>query len=462
MLPAEPLTIRPFRNVAQNGLQRYDFFGSLCKNEMIFCSVVAAFLFFAYFCKTKLHAMIEKYIHWLKSIGDAIHLGEDTSLAVAETIATLTLVLVCIILYFVVRYILKKTVYTIIQKSTNKYDDMLVKNKVISRLCLLVPALLFGALLPDTLPDYPVTAAALIKLNNVFEIIICTLVISAVVSTVEDAYNTLEISKQKPITSLIQVIKIVLDIVCIIVIIAYLLGTSVSSILISLGTISAVLMLVFQDLIKGLVGGIQLTSNDMLRIGDWIVTGPADGNVLEITLTTVKVQNWDNTITTIPTYNLVSNPFTNWRGMSESDGRRIARTINLDVNTIRYCTPEMLEKYKHYSLVKDYITNKEKDILEYNKTNRVDTSEVMNGRQQTNIGVFRAYIKAYLENSPKINHNLTMMVRQMQPTEFGVPLQIYAFTNDKDLVTYEGIQSDIFDHIIAAAAMFDLKIYQKR
>ena len=405
--------------------------------------------------------MIEKYIHWLKSIGDAIHLEENTSLAIAETIATLTLVLVCIILYFAVRFILKKTVYTLIQKSTNKYDDLLIKNKVISRLCLLIPSLLLGALLSKALPDFPETTALLMKMNNIFQIFIFALVVSAIVTTVEDAYNTFDMSKQKPITGLIQVIKIVLYLVCGIVVIAYLMGTKISSILLSLGTISAVIMLIFQDTIKGFVGGIQLSSNDMLRIGDWIVMGPADGIVLEIKLTTVKVQNWDNTITTIPTYNLVSNPFTNWRGMSESGGRRIARTINIDVNTVRYCTPEMIERYKHYSLIKDYLAQKEEDILEYNKANRIDTCEILNGRQQTNIGIFRAYIKAYINNNPKLNHNLTMMVRQMQPSEFGVPLQIYAFSNDKQWINYEEIQSDIFDHVIAAAPMFDLKIYQK-
>lgn len=405
--------------------------------------------------------MIEKYIHWLKSIGDAMQMEDGIALAFAEAIAAISLALVSILLYYLVRFILKKTVYKIIQLSTNKYDDLLVKNKVISRLCLLVPALLFGALLPKTLPDYPDTVAALIKLNNVFEILIFTLVISAIVNTVEDVYNTFDRSKKKPITGLVQVIKIVLFVVCGIVIIAYLMGTKISNILLSLGTLSAVIILVFQDSIKGFVGGIQLSTNDMLRIGDWIVMGPADGIVQEISLTTVKVQNWDNTITTIPIYNLVSNPFTNWRGMSESDGRRIARTINIDVNTVRYCTPEMIEKYKHYSLVKDYISKKEEDIAEYNKANSIDTSEIMNGRQQTNLGIFRAYIKAYLNNNPKLNHNLTLMVRQMQPTEFGVPLQIYAFTSDKQWISYEEIQSDIFDHVISAAPMFDLRIYQK-
>ena len=405
--------------------------------------------------------MIEKYIHWLKSIGDAMQMEDGIALAFAEAIAAISLALVSILLYYLVRFILKKTVYKIIQLSTNKYDDLLVKNKVISRLCLLVPALLFGALLPKTLPDYPDTVAALIKLNNVFEILIFTLIISATVNTVEDVYNTFDRSKKKPITGLVQVIKIVLFVVCGIVIIAYLMGTKISNILLSLGTLSAVIILVFQDSIKGFVGGIQLSTNDMLRIGDWIVMGPADGIVQEISLTTVKVQNWDNTITTIPIYNLVSNPFTNWRGMSESDGRRIARTINIDVNTVRYCTPEMIEKYKHYSLVKDYISKKEEGIAEYNKANSIDTSEIMNGRQQTNLGIFRAYIKAYLNNNPKLNHNLTLMVRQMQPTEFGVPLQIYAFTSDKQWISYEEIQSDIFDHVISAAPMFDLRIYQK-
>ena len=282
------------------------------------------------------------------------------------------------------------------------------------------------------------------------------------VNTAHDLYNSFEMSKLKPIEGLIQVIKGILYAVCVLLIAAFLLGKSVGTIVIGLGTLSAVLMLIFQDSIKGFVGSIQLSINDMLRIGDWIVTGPADGVVQEINLTTVKVQNWDNTITTIPTYTLVSSPFTNWRGMSESGGRRISRSFNIDVNTIQYCTPEMLEKYKHYNLVRDYIIQKEEDIQEYNKANRIDTSEIMNGRQQTNLGIFRAYIKAYLNNNPKLNHNLTMMVRQLQPTEVGIPMQIYAFSSDKKWINYEEIQSDIFDHVLAAAPMFDLRIYQRK
>ena len=405
--------------------------------------------------------MIEKYIALLKNLNLTMGLNEGMAIGLAEATAFLSSVLLAIGIFFLIKFILKKTVYKIIQRSTNKYDDLLLTNKVIGRICLLVPALLIGALLPPTLPDFPDICAFLTKMVNIIEIVIFTMILSSIVSTLEDIYNTQEMSKLKPITGLVQVIKIVLYAMAVLISIAFLLNTKISTILISLGTMSAVLILVFQDTIKGFVGSIQISVNDMLRIGDWIVMGPADGNVLEINLTTVKVQNWDNTITTIPTYSLVSNPFTNWRGMSESGGRRIARTINIDVRTIRYCTPEMLEKYKHYSLINDYLTRKEEDILEYNKANHIDTSEIMNGRQQTNLGIFRAYIQAYLANNPKLNHNLTMMVRQMQPTEFGVPLQIYAFSNDKQWVNYEGIQSDIFDHIIAAAPMFDLAIYQK-
>ena len=405
--------------------------------------------------------MIEKYIEILKDLNLRMGLSENLSAGIAETAATLSLLIVSIGIFFLVKFIIKKSVYKIIQLSTNKYDDLLIKNKVIGRICLLIPALITATLLPSVLPDFPDAAASMMKIVKIFEICVFTMILSSILTTLEDIYNTHEMSKLKPLTGLIQVAKIVLYTVAGLVIIAYLLDTKLSTIVIGLGTMSAVLILVFQDTIKGFVGSIQLSANDMLRIGDWIVMGSADGNVLEINLTTVKVQNWDNTITTIPTYTLVSSPFTNWRGMSESDGRRIARTINIDVNTIRYCTPEMLEKYKHYSLIKDYITQREEDIAEYNKANRIDTSEILNGRQQTNLGIFRAYIKAYINNNPKLNHNMTTMVRQMQPSEFGVPLQIYAFSSDKRWVNYEEIQSDIFDHIISAAPMFDLKIYQK-
>ena len=405
--------------------------------------------------------MITKYLDILKQFADSFIHNHQIANGLANGIAFVSLLFLGILLYMLARFLIKKTIYIFIQRTPSKYDDLLIKNKVLTRICLLIPAIIIKYYANDTLPNFPDAADILLKIEKIYEIVIYTSIMLALVNTGHDLYNSFDFSKQKPIEGLIQVLKGILYSVCVLLVAAYLLGKSVSTLVIGLGTLSAVLMLIFQDSIKGFVGSIQLSINDMLRIGDWIAAGPADGNVLEINLTSVKVQNWDNTITTIPTYTLVSSPFTNWRGMSESGGRRIARSINIDVNTIRYCTPEMLEKYKHYALVKDYIIQKEKDIAEYNKANHIDTSEIMNGRQQTNLGIFRAYIKAYLNNNPKLNHHLTMMVRQLQPSEFGVPLQVYAFSSDKNWVNYEEIQSDIFDHIIAAATMFDLRIYQK-
>ena len=405
--------------------------------------------------------MIEKYIEILNGIGKYLHFGQSASLGIAEGIAFASLLVVGILLYFLARFIVSKTVNVLIKKTPSKYDDLLVKNKVFIRICLLIPAILVKYYLKDAIPDFPGAVAIIIKITKIYEIMVYAAILMALVNAAHELYNSFESSKLKPIEGLVQVIKGVIIAVSVLLITTFLLGKSLSSIIIGLGTISAVLLLIFQDSIKGFVGSIQLSINDMLRIGDWIVMGQADGTVLEINLTSVKVQNWDNTITTIPTYTLVSAPFTNWRGMSESGGRRIARSIKIDVNTIRYCTPEMLEKYKHYGLVSDYITKRQEEIQEYNKANNIDTSEIMNGRQQTNLGIYRAYIKAYLNNNPKINHNLTLMVRQLEPSEFGVPLQIYAFSSNKEWVGYEEIQSDIFDHVIAAAAMFDLKIYQK-
>jgi miniconductance mechanosensitive channel len=406
--------------------------------------------------------LISKYIEILTQFGKDLKITSSLNVALAETLAFLSLVILGVLLYFLARFLINKTVHVLIRRTPSKYDDLLIKNRVLVRICLLIPAILLKYFTDETLPSFPDTVEIIIKIVKIYEIITYTAVLLALVNTAHDLYNSFEMSKLKPIEGLIQVTKGILYAVCVLLITAFLLGKSVGTIVIGLGTLSAVLMLIFQDSIKGFVGSIQLSINDMLRIGDWIVIGPADGIVQEINLTTVKVQNWDNTITTIPTYTLVSSPFTNWRGMSESGGRRISRSFNIDVTTIHYCTAEMLEKYKHYSLVRDYITQREEDILEYNKANGIDTSEIMNGRQQTNLGIFRAYIKAYLNNNPKLNHNLTMMVRQLQPTEFGIPMQIYAFSSNKDWTAYEEIQSDIFDHVLAAAPMFDLKVFQRK
>jgi miniconductance mechanosensitive channel len=230
----------------------------------------------------------------------------------------------------------------------------------------------------------------------------------------------------------------------------------------SLGTLTAVLMLVFKDAILGLTAGIQLTTNKMLAIGDWLEMPKygADGDVLEITLTTVKVQNWDRTITTIPTYALISDAFKNWRGMSESDGRRIKRSLFLDLNTIRFCDEPLLKRLSRIQLIQEYVDRKKEELAEYNKQSKVDDSCLVNGRRMTNVGTFRAYITAYLKRHPMVNQEMTLLVRQLEPTPKGLPIQIYIFSKEKRWVPYEDIQSDIFDHLLAVLPEFDLRVFQ--
>ena len=262
--------------------------------------------------------MIEKYIEILKGIGNGLHFGASASLAIAESVAFVTLLVIGLLLYFLARFIISKTIHVLIKKTPSKYDDFLIKNKVFVRICLLIPAILIKYYIKDAMPDFPDAVAIIVKITKIYEITVYASILTALVNTAHELYNSFETSKLKPIEGLVQVIKGIIIAVSVLLIATFLLGKSLYSIIIGLGTISAVLMLIFQDSIKGFVGSIQLSINDMLRIGDWIVMGPADGTVQEINLTTVKVQNWDNTITTIPTYTLVSSPFTNWRGMSES------------------------------------------------------------------------------------------------------------------------------------------------
>jgi miniconductance mechanosensitive channel len=229
-----------------------------------------------------------------------------------------------------------------------------------------------------------------------------------------------------------------------------------------LGAMAAVLMFVFKDTILGFVAGIQLSANNMVRIGDWIeMPGKnADGTVIEITLNTVKVQNWDKTIAQFPTYALVSESFINWRGMEESEGRRIKRSVYIDLKSVKFCTPEMLEKFRKVQILHEYIDNKEIELKVYNDTHGIDNSILMNGRRQTNLGVFRHYVTEYLKKHPKIHNEMTFLVRHLQPTERGIPIEIFVFSREKSWPVYESIQADIFDHILAVVPEFGLRVFQ--
>ena len=406
--------------------------------------------------------MITKLIQILHNLFSNMGASSYYASMISEAIAFIAVLVVGILLLYLARFIIKKTVYKFILKTETKYDDQVINNKVLMRICLLIPVILVMKCTHTALPDFPTAQRFIMTASILYIIVATTMVLFSVVNVCSDIYNMHQTAKVKPLTGLVQTIKIILIIICVLLIISFLMGKRISSVIIGLGTLSAVLLLVFQNVILGFVGSIQLTLNDMLRIGDWIVMDKADGTVTEINLTSVKVQNFDNTITTIPTSSMVTNQFTNWRGMSEGGGRRIMRSITIDTSSVKFCTPEMIDRFKQIERISSFIEQKEADIAEYNKANNIDTSNIVNGRQQTNLGVFRAYILAYINANPKLNHNMTMMVRQLQPNEFGIQLQVYAFSLDKEWVKYEELQSDIFDHIIAAAPLFDLKIFQRK
>ena len=405
--------------------------------------------------------MITKYLQILEKLFLGMGLSEEWASNFSQGIGIITLLAVSFGLFFLAKWILKRFVGGFFKKTKTKYDDFFLGKKLEKRIAFLIPVYMIQGLIYAVAPDLDMLDGFIFALARIGEITTFTGIIISITDSVSDIYNSFDVSKNKPMKGFMQVAKIIAIMICILLVIGVIINKDMKDLLIGLGTLSAVLMLVFKDPILGFVGGIQLTSNDMVRIGDWIVKGEADGNVIDVGLTTVKVKNWDNTIATIPTYTLISDPFINWRGMTESGGRRISRSIIIDLDTIKFCTPEMLEKYKKFQLVSKYIDQKEAEIAEYNKKNNIDTTNLVNGRRQTNIGIFRAYLTEYIKQNPNLNHNLTMLVRQKDPTEFGVPLQVYCFSAKTDWLSYEAIQNDIFDHIYAVINQFDLKIYQR-
>ncbi|MGG1515004.1 mechanosensitive ion channel domain-containing protein [Paenibacillus oryzisoli] len=373
-------------------------------------------------------------------------------------IEVLGIAVLCVLANFVTKKIFLTIISHVINNNKYQWDDILLERKVFHKVSHVVPAVIIYYF-SSTFPAYQ----HLIEKGAIsYIIIIGLLVMDSLLDAVNDIYRTYEVSKVKPIRGYIQVIKIVLSIIGGILVIANLIGESPIILLSGIGAISAVLMLIFKDSILGLVAGVQLTANDMVRVGDWIEMPKygADGDVIDISLNTVKVQNWDKTITTIPSYTLISDSFKNWRGMQTSGGRRIKRSIFIDTSSICFCTEDMLERFRSIHYLTEYILDTEREIEVHNKENRINTSNKVNGRALTNIGVFRIYIDQYLKHHPKIHPNMTCMVRQLASGETGLPIEIYAFTNGTEWQMYERVQSDVFDHIFAIAPEFGLRIFQ--
>lgn len=409
---------------------------------------------------TKTYEFLENFEFWLQSIGLSAELAQYTKVFSA----LISILVLAVLANYVAKRIIVVGLTRITQKTKNNWDNYLVTRKVFHKLSHLAPALVIqftiGIALYDFNPDLTLT---IVNLTKVYIVLAWVFVINSFLDALHDVYLNLDMARNRPIKGYIQLFKIIVYIFAGIVIIAIVFDKDVKNLLVGMGASAAILTLVFKDTILGLVASVQVSANNMVKPGDWIEmpSRGADGTVLEISLNTVKVQNWDRTISTIPTYALVSESFTNWKGMEEgADGRRIKRSIFIDMRSVKFCSSELLDKLKKIHILKDYIDMRSKEIEEFNAKMGFDTSVPVNGRRMTNLGVFRKYIEAYLTHHPKVNSHTIQMVRQLQPTDRGIPLEVYCFSAEKSWVNYEEVQADVFDHIMAVVPEFELRVFQ--
>ena len=368
-----------------------------------------------------------------------------------------SIIILGIISYLITRYIIIKIIFHFFKKTSTKIDDILIEKGFLNRLSYIVPLLLIYNLFDNLMNGYEIINRLLLSVI----ITVLSFSFNSLINVINEIYNRSKYSKSVNIKSYFQILKLIVNLLSIIVVIAVLSGKSPFYLLSGVGALTAVLMLVFKDTILSLVSSIQINSNDLFKIGDWIEAPlfGADGDVIDIALHNVKIQNWDKTISIIPTYKLIDSSFKNWRGMSRSGGRRIKRSIYIDMNSIKFCSDEMINQYRKINVISDYINSKILELKEHNETSNNDELNI-NGRSLTNIGTYRSYIKGYLKNNINIHKDMTFLVRQLSSTDKGLPIEIYVFTNTTDWIDYEEIQSDIFDHLIASLAQFDLKVFQ--
>lgn len=394
---------------------------------------------------------------WLSSVG----IDSQPSDSISTSIMLLACVLVAAIAYFIMRRGVIRAVNMVILRSKATWDDVFMRYKVLEKLAMLVPAIVLNLLVPITLTEHPVLSSLVDRLLSIWLIILMIRAIYAGLDAVNEISDVNLVSRRLPVKSFVQLIKLFLFFVGLIVSISVLADQSPVYFLSGLGVATGFVMLVFRDTILGFVAGIQLAANRMVSKGDWIQMDKygADGAVEEVSLTTVKVRNWDKTITMIPAYALVSDAFRNWRGMSESGGRRIKRAVNIDINSIKFLTEEERSRLSKINCLKEYFPAKISEIQESNaKVSDLDMK--VNGRHLTNVGTFRAYLQEYLQRHDKVHKDMTLMVRQLAPTTEGLPIEIYIFTNDTRWAFYEAIQADIFDHIFAVLPEFGLQAFQ--
>ncbi|WP_291287324.1 mechanosensitive ion channel domain-containing protein [Flavobacterium sp.] len=372
------------------------------------------------------------------------------------------MVILAYAIYYLAKFVLVTLTAVFAQRTKTKFDDYLIHNKTTKYTAYLIPFFFIYKAVPIILDKYEYWESVFGKIVGVYIVLLGLWITRTIFNALRDYLKQKPEYSDKPIDSFVQVIMIVLWIFGVAIIISKLFGIKQGELLTILGTLSAIIILIFRDTILGFVSSVQVAINDMVRIGDWITMDKfgADGDVIEINLTTVKVRNFDNTITTIPTYALSSDSFQNWRGMQKSDGRRIKRHVLIKSSSIRFLNDEDLNQMKKVQLIASYIETRQSEIDKYNDLRGVDKTLALNGRNMTNLGLFRKYIMQYLITHPGLNKDMHMMCRQLQSTANGVPLEIYAFSSDKRWANYEYIMADIFDHVMASVEYFDLEIFE--
>lgn len=399
-----------------------------------------------------------------KIVNELVFAGMEQAAAhlLCALLSIASLLVICWLAKFITQRVVVQLIEHLIQKTKTEYDDYLIHHRLFQKLSHLVPALIILMLGPGLFEMFPTISQYITEIGQVYIIIVFVRSLGAIINAFHDLYNHIGYAKNRPIKGYIQMAHITVYFIAALIIVAIVFHVSLLAVFTSLGAVAAVLLLIFKDTILGITASIQLSANDMVKIGDWISmpSHNADGEVIEITLYAVKVQNWDKTISTIPPYELVSKSFTNWKGMSEAGARRIKRSISIDMKSVRFCSVTMLEKFRRIKLIENYIDQKSLEVEAFNKSHNWDLSNPVNGLRLTNIGVFRKYLETYLRNHPMVQQEMTLLVRQLQPTDTGIPIEVYVFVNNTAWAIYENVQSDIFDHILAIVPEFELRVFQ--
>ncbi|WP_162128210.1 mechanosensitive ion channel family protein [Flavobacterium phycosphaerae] len=409
-----------------------------------------------------MHKFVAKIFGWSYHLFKKWDFGETLSAYLSLAINIVILAFLSYIIYLVFRFVLVRSMIIVARKTKTKFDDLLVSNKTAKYIAHLIPLLFIYKSVPIILENFVYWEAVFGKLVAIYIVLLSLWIIKTILHAVRDHLKSNPSYSDKPIDSYIQVIMIVLWLFAFIFIVSKIFDISTVTMMGTFGAISAIILLIFRDIILGFVASVQVSLNDMVRIGDWITFDKfgADGDVIEINLATVKVRNFDNTTTTIPTYSMISDSFRNWRGMLNSEGRRIKRHVLIKANSIRFLSENELQELKKIQLVSSYIEKRQTEIDKFNKANQIDKSILINGRNMTNFGLFRKYITQYLSQYPGLNKEMILLCRQLQPTPQGIPLEIYTFSNDKRFENYEYIMADIFDHVFASISYFDLEVYE--